>query len=114
MADKLTKMLEFQKKFQGLLYQGYNPKNLDYPSKVELTKKYCLYLHEEISEIMQSLRYKEHHVYDKKYNIDDTREEIIDCLKFVLNLGILWEMSPNDFQRIFNKKSKVNLQRIKK
>lgn len=112
--DKLTSMVEFQAMLQKKIIPGYMPSEMSYDEKVELTRKYALFLHEEVSEVMQSLKYKEHRKYDKTYDEEDTKTEIIDCLKFVINLALLWGMDAEEIQKVFNAKSIINIDRLNK
>lgn len=111
--DKLEVMIDFQKAFQKKLYPNFDPQVMTYEEKVNMTKQFVLYCHEELSEVMAAMKYKSYHKYEKTYNEEDIKVEIIDCLKFVLNLGILWGMSAQDFHDVFDKKSFENLKRIK-
>lgn len=106
------KMIAFQKSFQERLYPDFSPQTMTYEQKVEYTKQYVLYCHEELSEVMAALKYKSYHKYEKTYNEEDIKLEIIDCLKFILNLGILWEMDADEFNKVFDLKSEENLKRI--
>lgn len=108
----LEKMFEFQKSFQEKLYGEFAPENMTYEEKVEKTKQYCLYLYEEVTEVMQSLKHKKHHVYDNTYTIEATHLEIIDCLKYVLNLAILWGLNSKETAALFDIKSIENLRRL--
>ncbi len=105
-------MILFQTALQRKIYQDFDPSKMSYEEKIEMSKAYCLYLHEEVSEVMQSLKYKNYHKYHKEYTEESTKIEIVDCLKFVLNLGILWGMDANDFEIVFDKKSEENNKRI--
>lgn len=111
--DKLEKMIAFQKSFQEKLMPGFNPDNMTYDEKIAHTKNYILYCHEELTEVLQSLKHKAWHKYEKEYDEESTKEEIIDCFKFVLNLGILWGLDADEFEQVFAKKSDINLLRLK-
>jgi dimeric dUTPase (all-alpha-NTP-PPase superfamily) len=110
--DKLDEMIKFQLKLQQKIDPSFNPDLMSYEDKVEATKQFCLYLHEEVAEVMQALKYKKYHKYEKEYKLEDVKTEIIDCLKFVLNLGILWGMDSMEFEDVFDKKSNINLVRL--
>lgn len=105
-------MLAFQTQLQTAIYGKFNPSEMTYDEKVNMTKQYVLYAHEELAEVMQALKYKTYHKYEKEYKEEDVRTEIIDCFKFVLNLGILWDMGADDFENVFRIKSEENLKRL--
>lgn len=106
----LKKILQRQIDFQ---HRFYNPDILTHEEKVKWTKEFILCAHQELAEVMNTLDWKSYHMYDKKYDAQDTKDEIIDCLKFILNLAIIWGMDHNEIFELFNKKSDLVEQRIK-
>lgn len=83
----------------------FNPQTLTPEEKIKWTKEFILCAHQELAEIMNSIDWKSYHLYDKSYSIENTQEEIIDTLKFVLNLCIVWNIKPADIEHAFNRKS---------
>jgi hypothetical protein len=76
-----------------------------FDEKVKWTKEFCLCAHQELAEVMDSIDWKNYHMYAKEYSEKHTHEEIIDVIKFVMNIAIVWGMTPDMFVDIFNKKS---------
>jgi len=108
----LESMIEFQIALQKKIYPGFDPARMSYEDKVNMTKQFVLYAHEELAEVMQAMKYKTYHKYEKEYNENDIKIEIIDCLKFILNLGILWGMEAEEFNQVFMIKSEENIKRL--
>lgn len=108
----LDEMIKFQKSFQERIYPDFDPETMSYKQKVELTKNYALCLHEEVAEVTAATKYKTYHKYDKEYTDESVKLEIIDCLKFIINLGVLWGMDASEFKKYFDEKSQENLRRL--
>ena len=106
----LEHIYQRQKDFQRKLY---DPDSLSDEDKLNLTKEFTLCLHQELAEVMNSIKWKSYHKYDKIYSVHDTQEELIDCLKFLLNLLIIWDMKPEDILKKFNEKSDIVEKRLK-
>lgn len=103
-------MYDRQKKFQK---NFFNPDRLSTKNKISWTKEFVLCLHQELAEIMSSIDWKTYHNYPDKYPIESTREEIIDCFKFVLNLMIVWGMDTDMVRDMFEAKSNIVEARLK-
>ena len=93
----------------------FNPRKLTKKERIKWTKEFILCAHQELAEVMNSIDWKTYHAYGKKkYSEQETREEIIDVLKFVLNLCIVWKMTPEVIYEEFQKKSDLTEKRLKK
>ena len=100
----LKKIFKEQSDFQHLFY---TPKGLTFEQKISLSKEYILSAHRELGEALNELPWKSHRKYKKKHiQMPHFREELIDVIKFVLNLYVIWEISPENFAEDFFKKSK--------
>jgi len=99
------RQFDFQKRF-------FNPTDLKAEDRIKWTKEFILCAHQELAEVMNSIDWKSYHLYDKDYDVSETKEEIIDVLKFVLNLAIVWGMQPNEIYDIFNKKTDETINRL--
>lgn len=106
----LKSIIDRQKKFQTNFFDIDSLSNED---KLKWTKEFVLCLHQELSEVMNSIDWKSYHTYDKTYSVDNTKEELVDCFKFLLNLMILWNMDENELVKLFNTKSDIVEQRLK-
>ncbi len=108
--DSLRYILKRQKTFQE---KFFDPKALIIPDKIKWTKEFVLCIHQELAEIMNTMDWKTYHSYDKKYNEEHTKEEIIDCFKFILNLMIVWGIDDIELISRFNRKSDEVEKRLK-
>jgi dimeric dUTPase (all-alpha-NTP-PPase superfamily) len=99
------RQIEFEKNF-------FNPSGLTLEQQVRWIKEFCLSAHDELSEVMKEVPWKEFHKYDKLYNMDKAKEEAIDVLKYSLNICIALGMTADDVINMFNKKSDLVEQRL--
>ena len=82
---------------------------------VALSKEYLLCAHKEISEVLDVLPWKSHKNYsmtEQNVNFRDLNEELIDVVKFILNLYVIWDLDENDFISMFDLKSEKVKQRL--
>ncbi len=106
--ETLKKIFNEQKEFQKFFY---DPDNISSEDQIKFTKEYILSVHRELSEVLDTLPWKLHRKEDKIQTESNTREEIIDCFKFLLNLCIIWKITPEEFANEFFRKSAVVRQR---
>ena len=101
--DELKKIFEEQKEFQLFFY---DPDRMSIEEKVAMSKEYFLSATRELGEALNVLPWKSHRKYDnKEINLPEFREELIDVIKFVLNLYVIWGVSADDFVSDFFAKS---------
>lgn len=81
--------------------------------KEKETQLLILHLYAEISEILSEINYKKHR-QRKEVNIEKVHEEIIDAWKYLLNICLVWNMTPEIFLEVFNKKSDLVEERFAK
>jgi NTP pyrophosphatase (non-canonical NTP hydrolase) len=91
-----------QGSFTSQLVDFNSLNNID--TKEKLTKDYILHLTAEVGEVLNELNYKQHKA-KKKINIDKVKEELIDMQKYLLNIFLVWGVSPQEFIKLFNEKS---------
>lgn len=109
---EINHLWDTQKDFQKYFYK---PEDLTLEEKIAWTKEFCLCAHQELAEVLQSVDWKSYHLYDKEYSTEHLKEEIVDVVKFVVNLCIVWGVSPEEFVTIFDIKSeKVKARYIEK
>jgi dimeric dUTPase (all-alpha-NTP-PPase superfamily) len=104
MTSQLKKILDRQRKFQ---LNFFNVGKLNDEDRKMWTKEFVLALHQELTEVMQSINWKKYHKYDRIYKKSETQEELVDCFKFLLNLMIVWDVDEKDIVRLFDKKSSI-------
>lgn len=102
-VDSLQGIFLVQKDFQK---NFYIPSKMSVDEKVALSKEYILSAHKELSEILDELPWKTHRKYDSK-NIDKDKLllEIVDAVKFIMNLCIIWGIDWKEFLGAFMLKS---------
>ena len=101
--NKLTidDMLKIQKKFSDSFFKN---EELTTQQKTELTKTFCLSLHSEVSQLINAVDYKQHMSTNAKPDIERVLFESIDCVRYVLALLNLWDLTSEDFISAFKKK----------
>ena len=104
MTDRLTEIVTIQKEFQ---LNFFDPDSIDSDKKIALTKEFILSLHRELGEVLNSVPWKLHRANEVSYDTSHIQEELIDCLKFLLNLFIVWQMTDSDIYNEFLKKTEI-------
>lgn len=103
--DKLHKMFVEQKEFQK---NFYNPDDISEADRIKLSKEFILSVHRELGEVLNEMPWKLHRAGNvQTHDTAHIQEELIDCLKFMMNLFIVWGMSEDDVYNMFMSKSKV-------
>lgn len=108
---RLRRIFQEQKRFQK---HFYNIDNLSEEEKIKRTKEFILSVHRELGEVLNVIPWKIHRKNSKKYNVKEIREELIDCIKFLLNLCIIWGINDNEFEKLFFYKSAIVEKRFQK
>lgn len=94
-------MLSIQKRFSDIFFKN---KDLTIQQKTELTKTFCLSLHSEVSQLINAVDYKQHMNTNAKPDIERVLFESVDCVRYVLALLNLWDLTAEDFIEAFEKK----------
>ena len=68
---------------------------------------YCLALHREISELLETVDWKIHRNEHKQPVRSNTLEELVDCLKYLVSLAQLHGFSPEEIEQEYWRKSAV-------
>ena len=105
--DSINKFEEIYNRQKRFEYHFFDADEMSDDEKIIWTKEFIFCLHQELSEVMQTIPWKTYHTNDKKYSIKDTQTELIDCFKFLLNLMIIWNMEPKKIYELFNEKSNI-------
>lgn len=107
--DRLFKIFAEQESFQ---HNFYLPFALKEQEKVQLSKEYILSAIRELGEVLNVMPWKSHRKYVAETNVEELREELVDVIKFVLNLCIIWGISPEMFYNDFFAKSQKVRERL--
>ena len=109
--DILKKMWDENLGFQKAVVPGFD--NLSHDNKIKLTKEYVLHIMTESDELLKATgRWKTVLQEEKLPNVPGIREEIIDKFKFLVNIALIWDITPSDFITEFERKSEVNWQKF--
>ena len=106
--NHLKKLFNVQKKFQKRLY---DIETISEEDKIKLSKEFVLAAHKELSEILDCMNWKTHRKEDSRFVKSNLGEEIVDTIKYVLNICLLWGIDYKDFEKFFDDKSAVVDQR---
>lgn len=87
--------------------------NIDQKGRQQMTKEYVLHLMSESQDLLNEINWKMHHKSDEiKINRRDLVLEWIDVFKYWLSIGLLWDITPEEFFSAFNEKSDLVEQRF--
>lgn len=101
---------KIQQEFQNKLY---DLKNFTHEDLTKLSKDFILAAHKELSEVLDCLDWKDHRKEDKTFSKSNLGEELIDVFKYLLNLFVIWDISPKEIEEFFHAKTAVVEQRRK-
>jgi len=102
-----NKQIELNKKIGNDLFKIRE----DIIEREKFTKEYVLAMHAELTEVLDWINWKSWKKtrveYDEK-RIKELQIELIDLLHFLVNLMILWEMTPMILEDLYLEKNKIN------
>lgn len=107
--EELDKMWKVQKLFNSNFVDF---SSLTDSEKQEMTKEYVLHLLSEANSLLETINWKMHHKKDLKVNRSDVILEIIDVWKYLLSIGLIWDLTPEEFLRVYDEKSQLVEQRF--
>lgn len=81
--------------------------HINFDTQQSMTKEYVLHLLSEANSLLDSVNWKMHHKKIKKVNREDVVLEIIDVWKYLLSICLLWDITPEEFCRVFDEKSSL-------
>lgn len=86
--------------------------NLTLEGKQNMTKEYALHLFSEANSLLDTINWKMHHKKDSlRVNRDDLVLEIVDVWKYLLSICLLWDVTPEEFCRVYHEKTSLVEQR---
>jgi len=94
------------------LQKQINPNfdDLSYEEKVKLTKEHLLHLITEVDEVLTAVgTWKTHKIRKEEFpKISGITEELVDIVKFVINIALIWGITPREFIKKWFEKTVVN------
>mgnify|MGYP001572383819 CR=1 FL=1 len=93
-------------------YQRYRNRFLG-EDKIADSKELALLLHSEITDLLDGLGWKPHHLARDKVLLSNVKEGIVDIFKYLLILSNVWGMNTEDIVQEYFRKSSVVEQRWK-
>jgi len=109
MVNNLTDIWSKQKDFNKNFIKYTS--NID--EKQAYTKDYILHLYSECDEVLREINWKMHRKHNDNISRQNLVEELIDVFKYWLSIALIWDVSPEEFLREFDRKSSVVEQRYK-
>lgn len=110
-ADRLNYMFVEQHRF-NMNFVEFG--KLSQKEKVDWTKEYILHIMSECDELLREMNWKVHrNEAPENIIISNLKEEIIDLMKYVLSISLVWDMDSYDLYEEFQRKSEVVQQRYK-
>jgi hypothetical protein len=89
----------------------FRPSPSSFEERSELTKEMLLNLHSELTELLNTLKWKSHRNTFVRENRAHTVTEIVDIFKFWLSITQAWDVTEDEFIKAYWEKSAVCRQR---
>lgn len=94
-------MLHRQRQFSDLFFDSTK---FDSDKLEEMTKSFALALHGEITELVSSINFKDHHANRRTPDREKILYESIDAVRYLLAIMNTWGYSPQEVEDAFNDK----------
>lgn len=98
---KFKKMLKRQRTFSNLFFDA---EKFDDTKREEMTKSFALALHGEVSALISSINFKDHHANRKTPDREKILYESIDVLRYLLAIMNTWGYTSEEVDDAFNDK----------
>jgi hypothetical protein len=98
---KLKDMLERQKSFSDLFFDSTKFTDTD---REQMTKSFALELHSEVSDLISSINFKEHHSDRKMPDRTKILYESVDVLRYLMAIMNVWKIDQEEFKEAFDDK----------
>jgi hypothetical protein len=98
---KFKKMLKRQREFSNLFFDA---DQFNDDKREEMTKSFALALHGEVSALVSSINFKDHHANRKTPDREKILYESIDALRYLLAIMNTWGYTPDEVDDAFNDK----------
>jgi len=99
---------KIQEDFQEQIFPNF--RNLTLDEKISLTKEMLLHIASEFDELLSAVgTWKTHKIRKAEPpKISGITEELVDISKFLINIALIWEITPEQFIRKWFEKTVVN------
>ncbi len=94
-------MLDRQRAFSDLFFDSSKFTEAD---REQMTKSFALELHSEVSDLVSSINFKEHHSDRKMPDRTKILYESVDVLRYLMAIMNVWEISQSEFNEAFEDK----------
>ena len=108
---KLEMIFKMQEELMLMLEKNKSHGTLE--EKTQMSKSAILAGVAEMVEVLNEMNWKPWKKVKKQVNEKKIKEELIDVLHFVIELMIIWRVSPEDAFKAFTKKHLINMERQK-
>ncbi|MEI6084566.1 MAG: dUTPase [Verrucomicrobiota bacterium] len=106
--DKLEEIFRLQEQLNKRI--GVDTTAMTDEERIKWVLNYCRAMTQEIAELTDSVPWKWWAKY-QKFDKQNAKVEVIDLMHFLISIGQVLEMTPEDFSEAYAKKHKVNLDR---
>ncbi|MCQ9207657.1 MAG: dUTP diphosphatase [Omnitrophica bacterium] len=110
-TNMLNEMVDSQKQF-ATKFIAFG--KLTLKGKERWTKELVVCMLDELSEVLGQINWKHHKKTRQRVDETEVRYELIDLLCFLLNLMLVWQMTPEDIFSMHKAKVLENYRRQKK
>jgi len=103
----LEQFWKIQRDFQNSVFPNFE--NLTLKEKVSLTKEMILGITSEFDELLEATgTWKTHRIKGDYPKVSGITEELVDISKFLINIALIWNISPQMFIKKWFEKTVVN------
>lgn len=99
---KLEEMLNEQYEFQR--QYAFNPDALDMAERERWLERFVTHTNDQAISVLNELNWKEHEP-NEPVDYDKATKEVVDTLKYVLNMAVVLNVSPEELEAEFRRRS---------
>jgi len=99
---KLDEMLDEQYDFQR--QYSFDPDNLTMDERERWLEKFVTHTNDQALSVLSELNWKDHEP-NEPVDYDQATQEIVDTLKYVLNMAVVLNVSPEELEAEFRRRS---------
>lgn len=97
----LKSILEKQRKFSDIFFDS---KKFTDQEREQMTKSFALELHSEVSDLVSSINFRDHHQDKKMPDRTKILYESVDVLRYLMAIMNVWEINAGEFKEAFDDK----------